>query len=134
MLNYEEVANMHAPRTLLTLLLVCLLAGCASLGPPRPPPPSLDEIVNMSQAGTPAEEIIRIVEASRGVYPLTAAELVKLHDRGVPDSVLDYLQRTYLAEVRRDEAYRAYHYYGWYYPFGPYYYRWGPRHYWGWGW
>ena len=104
----------------LLLLLMALFAGCASTRMARPEPPTLDEIVAMSNAGTPAEEIIKKLKESRAYYPLTAAEITSLHDRGVPDSVLDHMYKVYLREVREDEAQQAYHRGGWY--VHPYFY------------
>ena len=71
-------------------LVLTLLSGCA--GMQRRPPPSIDEIVEMAKAGKPAEEIVRELQETRAVYPLTASQIVSLHDQGVPDAVLDYMQ------------------------------------------
>ena len=89
------------------LLLVALLGGCA--GMERRPPPSLEQVVEMSQAGKPAEEIVRELQDTRAVYPLTGSQIARLHDQGVPDTVLDYLQNAY-AESIRWEAWRRYDY------------------------
>ena len=82
----------------LCTLLVATLAGCA--GVERRPPPSIEQIVEMSNAGTPPEEIVRLLQESRAVYPLTGSQIAKLHERGVPDSVLDYMQNAYMDRVR----------------------------------
>ncbi|HVK55466.1 MAG TPA: hypothetical protein VM532_10615 [Burkholderiales bacterium] len=108
---------------LILLNLIWLLGGCASL---QPKPPILpDQVVEMAKAGTPAEAIIQKLKESGTVYQLSAAELVKLSKAGVPTSVLDYMQSTYLEAVRRDEAQRAFFYYPPYPP--PYWY--GRRYY-----
>ena len=108
---------------LILLSLIWLLGGCASL---QPKPPILpDQVVEMAKAGTPAETIIQKLKESGTVYQLSAAELVKLSKAGVPTSVLDYMQSTYLEAVRRDEAQRAFFYYPPYPP--PYWY--GRRYY-----
>lgn len=122
----------------LLVLLMALFAGCASTRMARPEPPTLDEIVAMSKAGTPADEIIKKLKESRAYYPLTASEITSLHDRGVPDTVLDYMHQVHMREVREDEALRSYHRRGWYaYPyfyFGHGHgYRHHPRHRWGGG-
>lgn len=78
--------------TLLTLL------GCASA--PRPTAPTTAEIVQMSQRKLPDDIIIERIRASRAVYRLSAAELVKLHDQGVSDAVLNAMQNTQIEEVR----------------------------------
>ncbi|MEO6022044.1 MAG: hypothetical protein ABIP64_02800 [Burkholderiales bacterium] len=105
----------------LSVMILLMFSACTTLGPARPVPPTLDEIVSMSKAGTPAEDIIKTLKESRAVYAMTAADITSLHDKGVPDSVLDYMHKVYLREVREDEAERAYNHYGWYAsPFGFY--------------
>jgi hypothetical protein len=89
---------MRPARLLLLALLALFLGGCA--GMQRPPPPSLEQIVEMSKAGTPAEEIIRKLQDSRAVYPLTGSQIARLHEQGVPDVVLDYMQDAYMDRVR----------------------------------
>ena len=87
-------------RTLAALLCLALFAGCAVLQ--RRPPPSLAQVVEMSQAGKPAEEIIRELQDTRAVYPLTGSQIARLHDQGVADAVLDYLQSAYAESIRWD--------------------------------
>jgi hypothetical protein len=82
------------------LLCSMLLGGCA--GMQRRPPPSIDQIVEMTKAGRPAEEIVRELQETRAVYPLTASQIVKLHEQGVPDTVLDYMQNAYADAIRWD--------------------------------
>ncbi len=104
------------------LAFVLLVAGCASFEP-LPPPPTTAEIVKMAKEGVAPDEIIKRIEASQGVYPLSASELAKLREQGVPDQVIDYLQRTYIDAVRFDEYLRArdaYFLYGWPYQRGLY--------------
>ena len=84
---------------IVTLLLsLSLLGGCAGLH--RPPPPSIDQIVAMAQAGRPADEIVRELQQTRAVYPLTGSQIVRLHGQGVPDAVLDYMQNAYGESIR----------------------------------
>ena len=82
------------------LACVALLAGCAGMD--RHPPPTLEQVVEMSRAGTPADEIIRELQKTRAVYPLTGSQIARLHDQGVADPVLDYLQNVYAESIRRD--------------------------------
>lgn len=91
-------------RTATGVVCAALLAGCA--GMERRPPPSLEQIVEMSQAGKPAEEIIRELQDTRAVYPLTGSQIARLHDQGVPDTVLDYLQNAYAESIRWDARLR----------------------------
>jgi hypothetical protein len=92
-------------------LALALLDGCASMQ--HPPPPSIDQIVELAHAGTPAEEMIRQLQDSRAVYPLTATQIVKLHEDGVPDTVLDYMQNAYAESIRRDARMQYEGAYGW---------------------
>ena len=93
---------MRACFTHLASVLLCftLPVGCA--GMQRRPPPSIDQIVEMARAGKPAEEIVRELQETRAVYPLTASQIVKLHEQGVPDAVLDYMQNNYAESIRWD--------------------------------
>lgn len=91
-------------RTLAALLCLALLAGCAF--PQRRPPPSLAQVVEMSQAGKPADEIILELHETRAVYPLTGSQIARLHDQGVADAVLDYLQSAYAESIRWDARLR----------------------------
>ena len=57
----------------------------------------------MTQEGVPAETIIEKMREAKSVYRLDAAELVQLHNRGVADPIINYMQRTYLEAVRREQ-------------------------------
>ena len=97
-------ASSEISRNVVVLLCLAVLAGCA--GTPRRAPPSIEQVVEMSQAGKPAEEIIRELQDTRAVYPLTGSQIVRLHDQGVPDAVLDYLQNAYADSIRWDARLR----------------------------
>ena len=85
-------------RLAMLILGLALLSGCASA--PRPAPLTTAEIVQMSQRKLSDDIIIERIRASGAVYRLSAAELVKLHDQGVSDAVLNALQNTQIEEVR----------------------------------
>lgn len=108
----SESLRMH--RLLATLLLAAALlaSGCAGTAL-LPPPPTLDEIVKMSKEGVAPEEIVRRLQASRAVYALSGSKLAALHEAGVPDLVLDYLQQSYIDAVRYREWMRANDWYWW---------------------
>jgi hypothetical protein len=67
---------------------------------------SIDDIVAMSNSGVPSGEIIARLEQANGFYPLRASDYVLLHQRGVPDDVLDYMQQAYVRQVRREERFQ----------------------------
>lgn len=83
------------------LALSLALASCSSI--PRPQAVSVADVVHLSQTGTPAEIIIQRMRDAGMVYRLQGSQLARLHQQGVPDSVLDYMQNTYLEAVRRDQ-------------------------------
>ena len=87
-----------------------LLAGCAGgLLRDAPPPVSPPQVVEMAKAGEPAPNIIARIQTSGTVYNLTASQFAQLAREGVPDSVLDYMQLTYIREVERNARRDAYH-------------------------
>ncbi len=90
-------------RTLLFLMASLVIAGCSSMGANRPSPLTVDEVVQLSKQGVPADQIIKRMKASGAVYELPASRLAKLHNRGVPDQVIDYMNSTQIDAARRDE-------------------------------
>ena len=77
-------------RTLGFCLFLLLLAGCATVGDP---PLTAGEVVALSRDGKSPQEIIAELQRTNTVIPLSASDYVVLHDEGVPDEVLNYLQR-----------------------------------------
>ena len=116
-------------RTLIAVLCVVILAGCASMSKPLPPAPTIEEIVQMSTDKMAPEQIIQRMKDSHAVYRLSGSELGNLKIRGIADPVLDYMQETRIASERYDEYLYTrdrYMFYGWpgYGPYGaPYPYR-----------
>jgi hypothetical protein len=81
-----------------------LLSGCAALGVDQSEQPVMvSEVIRMSKENVPAETIVNKMRDSRAVYRLNAAQLAQLHDQGVADLVLNYMQETYLNAVRREQ-------------------------------
>lgn len=112
-------------RVVLVAAMLATLSACAQFGAKRPPAPTLDEVIAQSKAGIASATIIQRMRESYAVYPLSAAQFGRLHDQGVADEVLNYMQAVYLEEVRREEAWRSrYRYDPW---FGPW---WGFPPYW----
>jgi hypothetical protein len=85
------------------LTCVTLLSGCAALGFKQPDPVTVGQVIEMSKEGIPPEAIVKTMRDSGTVYRLTAAQLAELHDQGVADPVLDYMQQTYIAAERREQ-------------------------------
>jgi hypothetical protein len=81
-----------------------LLSGCAAVGVDQSEQPVMvSEVIRMSEENVPAEIIVNKMRDSRAVYRLNAAQLVQLHDQGVADLVLNYMQETYLNAVRQEQ-------------------------------
>lgn len=80
-------------------ILGCLIiAGCSTAGRQRAAaPPSVADVVAMSRAGVPPDEIIQQMQASNAVYPLTDAQSEALRDQGVSDQVINYMRRSHVA-------------------------------------
>ena len=66
-------------------------------------PVTVGQVIEMSKEGVPAETIVRKMRDSETVYRLTAAQLAELHDMGIADQVLDYMQQTYIEAERREQ-------------------------------
>jgi hypothetical protein len=86
------------------LVSSALLGGCATLGfGQNKAPVTVSEVVRMSEEGLPPETIVNKMRDSETVYRLSAAQLAQLHDQGVQDQVINYMQETYLNAVRREQ-------------------------------
>ena len=88
------------------VLLICaaLLSGCAALGIKEPEPLTVGQVIQMSKNDVPPEIIVNKMRDSESVYRFTAAQLAELHDMGVADQVLNYMQQTYLEAERRQQS------------------------------
>jgi hypothetical protein len=94
----------------LTLLTcISLLSGCSILAPSKSPV-TVGEVIEMTKEDMPAQTIVLKMRDSEGVYRLTAAQLAELHDLGVANQVLDYMQQTYIESELRAQSreYRLY--------------------------
>jgi hypothetical protein len=117
--------------TALIFIGMLSVSGCSSEAIRPALPLSISSIVQQSQAGVPAKSIIQQIANSGSVYRLSASQLADLRDKGVPNTVINYMQRTYIHAVRRNQSLIDHNYwvYGpegyWYngYPYGwPYQY------------
>jgi len=106
--------------------LSLLLAGCATMDGSKQLTGA--DVVALAQEGRTASQIIAELQRTNTVLILQASDFVRLHDAGVPDEVLNYMQVAQIEELRwRDRMF-----WGPYYPsygYGPCYgsRRWGYR-------
>src|SRR5262245_8971400 len=101
------------------LLIALTLAACATVGPPQL---TGAQTVGRSKGGPTARQIIEELKRTNTVLFLSASDVVRLHEAGVPNEVLDFLQQQAYYEMR----WRAYQDQQFWY--GPFYrgYGWGP--------
>ena len=104
----------------LILAVLLLAAGCATVSVP---PMTATDVMAMAKQGKSAEEIIAELKRTGTVLPLRASDYVALHEAGVPDQVLDYLQLAQIEDIRWRER-QLY----WYGPYYDRYFGWGPWH------
>jgi hypothetical protein len=105
------------------LVAASLMSACATLGD-NTPPLTIDALVARAKAGESNESLLASLRASRERFTLTGSEFAKLKERGLPDVVLDELQKRELAAVR-DEEWRNAQPIGWWraWPYSYYYHR-----------
>ncbi len=102
---------------------LCLTTSCQSIQQKRPEPVTVTQILDMTKAGMPAQDIISKIKESGTVYRMKASELAALKDKGVANDVIDYMQETYINAVLNDQSNRDWVYGAdgfWYggYPYG----------------
>ena len=95
---------------------------------------TVPDIVKMSKDGYSSKSIIKEIRKSHTYYTLKADQLSKLRNEGVQDSVINYMEKTHIDAIRRNQQMNDSYYgwpgdYGWYGGFG---YGW-PYGGWGWG-
>lgn len=100
-MTLSQVSMYRVPTAAIALLL---MAGCAAFGVQRPPAVTVPEIIEMSRADVPSTTIIERLQKAGTVYRVQASELATLHEEGVSDPVIDYVQTTYLDAVRADQS------------------------------
>ena len=101
--RFKKILRRRGPASVL-LAGSALFGGCSTLGFEQAKPPVMvSEVILMSTEGVPAETIVKKMRDSKTVYRLTGAQLAYLHDQGVSDPVIDYMQQTHLEAVRREQ-------------------------------
>jgi hypothetical protein len=104
MIETRKLLSLRKPAALLLLISLIALSGCATLGFKQPEPVTVGQVVQMSKDGVPPDTIVKKLRDSDTVYRLSAAQLAELHDMGVPDPVLNYMQQTYIQAERREQT------------------------------
>ena len=104
--NDGELQKIIGRKSTALALLICatLLSGCSTLGFKRPDPVTISQVIQMNKDGVPTDSIIKTMRDSDAVYRLTASQLAELHDMGLPDPVLNYMQQTYIEAERRQQS------------------------------
>ena len=92
----ESLKKLSLWRGSASILLVCvtLLSGCSTFGFKKSDPITVGQVIQMSKDDVPPETIVKKMQDSESVYRFTAAQLAELHDMGVGDPVLNYMQQT----------------------------------------
>lgn len=121
----QPAARYSRPAGMLVFLLLCIgaLGSCAVLGGREAAPVTVPEIIQMSRQGVPTGQIVERMRLSGTTYRLQASQLASLHRQGVADSVIDYMQQTYLDADRTRQERADLDYWsevdGWWYGGGP---------------
>ena len=102
----ESSKKSSARKSTALALLICatLLSGCSTFGFKQPDPVTISQVIQMNKDGVPTDSILKTMRDSDAVYRLTAAQLAQLHDMGVADPVLNYMQQTYIERERRQQS------------------------------
>jgi len=108
-------------RRILPIALGLSLAGCRYEIQEVPPPEPLTEmeIIRLSKEGVPPNDIITRIRNSRTVYILDAKDVVKLHETGVDDKVIDYMLETQRWAIENRARLDRYYWYGPYWAYPP---------------
>ncbi len=113
-------------RRLLLALLAATLAGCASVDPV--PAVTREDVIELARSGADARWIIDRLRETGTFLAVSAGDIIEMHKQGVPQEALEWMQATYVEEVRRRQAMFDQMYYGpctwrrgyWHHPrFGP---------------
>ena len=100
---YVKFANVALLATLLAVL-----SGCVSMNAPERQPITLEQIVAMAKEGKAAAAIIHEIRETRTSYDVMASQYAKLSRDGVPDEVIDFMQRGQLKMAERQGRRDAY--------------------------
>ena len=109
----KKLINLKVAIRFLTFLaVVVILQSCAVYNPYSQQQVTVPDIIQMSKDGLSSKAIIKEIRHSHSIYGLKATQLAKLRDEGVQDSVINYMEKTHLDAVRRNQQ-MSDSYYGW---------------------
>lgn len=101
-------AHVKIARAGILAALFVALSGCAAINLPDRQPITLEQIVAMAKEGKAAPVIIQEIRDSRTSYDVMASQYAKLSRDGVPDEVIDFMQRGQLRMAERQGRREAY--------------------------
>ena len=104
MMESSKTLSPWKSTALALLVSATLLSGCSAIGFQQHDPVTISQVIQMNKDGVPTDSIIKAMRDSDAVYRLTAAQLAELHDMGLPDPVLNYMQQTYIEAERRQQS------------------------------
>jgi hypothetical protein len=114
---------------------IMILQSCVVYRPDTSQLIKVPDIVQMSKDGLSSKDIINEIRQSHTAYNLKADQLVKLHEQGVQDSVINFMEETKIDLVQQNQRYSASAYW---WPYNGFFYGgfgWGGPYYgYGWGW
>jgi hypothetical protein len=86
---------------------IAVLQSCVVYRPDTSQLITVPDVVQMSKDGVSSKDIINQIEQSHTAYNLKADQLVKLHEEGVQDSVINYMEETKIDLVQQNQRYSA---------------------------
>jgi len=114
---------------------IAVLQSCVVYRPNTSQLVTVPDVVQMSKDGISSKDIINEISQSHTAYNLKADQLVKLHEEGVQDSVINYMEETKIDLVQQNQRYAVSS--NWW-PYDGFFYGgfgWGGPYYgYGWGW
>ena len=127
----------HAICLFLTVSAVAILQSCVVYRPNTAQLVSVPDIIQMSKDGVSSKDIISEIKQSHTAYDLKADQLIKLHNEGVQDSVINYMEETKIDLISQNQRYASSSYwwpydgffyggFGWGWPYGLFGWGWGP--------
>jgi hypothetical protein len=101
-------------RSTALFLSLLLLSSCVYQQVQPIEPLTEEDIIRMSKEGTPPEKIIERIRDSHTIYIMDTTDVLRLHELGVPNEVVDYMLNTRIRALERQA------HYPYSYSYGPY--------------